>query len=39
VLRELTDTRSANGYEGRQGGIERRYGDDDLDVLFSLNTR
>jgi hypothetical protein len=30
VLRGLTDTRSANGYEGRQGGIERRYGDDDL---------
>lgn len=30
VLRGLTDTRSANGYEGRQGGFERRYGDDDL---------
>ena len=35
VLRGLTDTRSTNGYEGRQGGIEqggieRRYGDDDL---------
>jgi len=30
VLRGLADTRSATGYEERQGGIERRYGDDDL---------
>jgi hypothetical protein len=30
ALRGLTDTRFANGYEGRHGGIERRYGDDEL---------
>lgn len=30
ILRGLPDTRSMSGYEERQGGIERRYGDDDL---------
>lgn len=30
ILRELPDTRSLSGYEERQGGVERRYGDDDL---------
>jgi hypothetical protein len=30
VLRGLPDTRSFSGYEERPGGVERRYGDDDL---------
>jgi hypothetical protein len=30
VLRGLPDTRSMNGYEEGNGGIERRYGEDDL---------
>ena len=30
-LREMTDTRPENdGYDGRQGGVERLYRDDDL---------
>jgi hypothetical protein len=30
ILRELPDTRSLSGFEERQGGIERRYGEEDL---------
>jgi len=30
VLRGLSDTRSFSGYEERPGGVERRYGEDDL---------
>lgn len=30
ILRGLPDTRSVNSYEERPGGIERRYGEDDL---------
>ena len=30
ILRGMTDTRSTSGYEERQGGIERRYGEDEL---------
>jgi Domain of unknown function (DUF4407) len=30
ILREMPDTRSTTAYEERQGGIERRYGDDEL---------
>ena len=30
-LREMTDTRpDSDGYDGRQGGVERLYRDDDL---------
>jgi hypothetical protein len=30
VMRGLSDTRSFGGYEESPGGVERRYGDDDL---------
>jgi Domain of unknown function (DUF4407) len=30
ILRAMPDTRPSSGYEERQGGIERRYGDDEL---------
>jgi hypothetical protein len=30
ILRAMPDTRSTAAYEERQGGIERRYGDDEL---------
>lgn len=30
ILRSMPDTRSTGAYEERQGGTERRYGDDDL---------
>jgi Domain of unknown function (DUF4407) len=30
LLRGMPDTRSTSGYEDRQGGIERRYGDEEL---------